>query len=161
MSAAASLPEHPIWTHIAHRLLVESGTKLASGKAHRRIELDCAGLTEHQLAMVLAVRTRCPSCGDTVCPFRRRFGKSAGRASRPGRLFLALCCPLDVRISCSRGKAASEALGRLAGAVAAHGQRMPAPPTSPATAPTPRSPARPAPQAPQRELNQLGLRGLL
>lgn len=120
MKVVASLIEHACFPHIAGRLHVEQGTKLASGNIHRRVELDCTGLTERQLAMVLGVRVACAACGATICPFRRRFGKSAGRANRPGRLFTSVACPLDVHIGCSRGKAASDATARLAEAIEAH-----------------------------------------
>jgi hypothetical protein len=145
MRAAASLPEHACWRHIAPLLSVEVGTVLASSHQHRRIELDASRLSEKQFGMLLGVLVRCPACNAGVCPFRRRFGKSAGRAARPGRLFVALACPLDVNIGCSRGKAASEATEALAAAIRSHQQR------SADTLPAPSG-------APSAE--QLGLRGL-
>jgi len=139
---APSLMAHAAWLHVAPLLTVETGTTLASGRAHRRIELDSSGLSEKQFAMVLGVRVQCASCKSSICPFRRRFGMSAGRAARPGRLFCSLTCPLDVNVGCSRGAAASAATAALAAAIIDH-RRAPA-------------------AAPHTDVtNQLGLRGLL
>jgi hypothetical protein len=114
---AATLMMNPCWPHVAPLLSVESGTALASGRAHRRIEIDVSKLSDRQLAMVLGVRVACAACGATICPFRRRFGASAGRAARPGRLYTTVACPLDVSLGCARGKAASEATEALAAAI--------------------------------------------
>jgi hypothetical protein len=136
MKAAASLPEHPCFPHIVGRLHVEQGTKLASGRAHRRIELDCSGLVERQIEMLRSVRVRCAACGSTICPFRSRVGGRAGRASRPTRMFVSVACPLDVTFSCARGAAASSATARLAEAIEAHRRMPPAPPRAESNEPT-------------------------
>jgi len=117
----ASLPTHACWRHIAPFVTVEAGTLLASGRRHRRIELRTCTLTDGQIRKVLGVRIACASCGRPIAPFRRRRGKSAGRAERPGRLFVALTCELGDSIGCSRGQAASEAYEALIGALQSAG----------------------------------------
>jgi hypothetical protein len=104
---------HPCWRHVLPLITVESGTLLATGRRHRRIELRTNSLTDGQIAKVLTVSIGCAACGGPISPFRRRRGKAAGRAERPGRLFIALTCELAESIGCSRGQAASEAYEAL------------------------------------------------
>lgn len=138
---APSLEQHPCWSRIIGSLQVEKGPQLASGKGHRRIELITMGMPDDLIARLQGVNVRCCSCGLPIHPLRARHGKTAGRASRPGRLYLSVACELGQNIGCARGKAASEATERLAAAIA--GYRPPASPEQPAPAPAPVSP-RPA-----------------
>jgi hypothetical protein len=139
--------DHPCFRHIAGALQVEAGTLLASGRQHRRIELHAGRYTNQQIARLLAVRVACAACQCPVAPFRKRHGKAAGRAERPGRLFVSVACELGQNVGCARGKAASEATERLAAAIVDH-RRAPGPLSQ-------------APVASPAEPNQLGLRGLL
>lgn len=119
MSAALprSLPDHPCWLHIAPFITVEAGTLLATGRKHRRIEVHTGLLSEWQIAQVLGVRIGCVACGKPVSPFRRRRGKSAGRTTRPSRLFVALTCQLTESVACSRGQAATAGYEQLIAAL--------------------------------------------
>ena len=113
MNINRRLENHPWWQHFSAALSVEAGTLLASGHKHRRIELLTEGFTDAQVAKLLAMQVRCANCMLPIHPFRRRKGKSAGRAERPSRLFVALTCELQDKIGCSRGKAATEAYERV------------------------------------------------
>lgn len=81
-----------------------------------RLEVD----RPESLALIgkfLAMRAQCVACGTFMSPVR----------SRPdGSLRLAVACPHDVNEGCSKGRAASEEVERIAGliqgAVAAGGQ---------------------------------------
>jgi hypothetical protein len=144
---ARSLLEHPCFGHVAPFVTVEAGTLLATGRKHRRIELRTERLSDAQIAKVLGVRVACASCGQPISPFRRRRGKSAGRAERPGRLFVALTCSLAESIGCSRGQAATEAYEHLIRALGHHSPPEP-PPAASARATLP--PAREVAAAQQR-----------
>lgn len=110
---------HPLWRRLALAVIVEAGTLLATGRKHRRLELPVHDLPLAEVQAILAIRVPCAACGNPIQPFRSRHGKSAGRAERPGRLFLALTCALGDRIGCSRGHAASDAYERVIRAVEA------------------------------------------
>lgn len=104
---------HPLWPGLVRSIVVEAGTLLATGRRHRRLELPVHEMAVERVKAILAMRVPCAACGSSIQPFRSRKGKSAGRAERPGRLFLALTCALEDRIGCSRGSAASEAYERV------------------------------------------------
>lgn len=110
---ARTLADHPRWPLVAAAIKVETGTLLASGRQHRRVELDARRFSIAEVAELLSIRVACAACGKTIQPLRRRRGKSAGRAERPGRLFVALTCELAENIGCSRGLAATQAYERL------------------------------------------------
>lgn len=113
MTPLGGLMTHPTWALVARSVVIEAGSLLATGRKHRRLELPVAEFSNEQVAAVLAMRVPCAACGSLMQPFRTRQGKSAGRAERPGRLFLALTCPLDQRVGCSRGAAATAAYERV------------------------------------------------
>lgn len=110
---AACVTRHPLWRRIASAVSVEAGTLLATGHRHRRLELCVAQLDGVDVGEVEAMRCACAHCGASIKPFRRRAGKSAGRAERPGRLFLALSCELGDSVGCSRGNACTAAYERV------------------------------------------------
>lgn len=134
-----SLQAHALWRHFSTAIVVEAGTLLATGHKHRRIELHAAGFTDEQVAGLLGLRIACAACTAPISPFRRRKGKSAGRSSRPGRLFVALTCELSARIGCSRGTAATDAYERLIRALQSRPPTAPPAPSSssPSSHPTP------------------------
>ena len=103
---------HPLWRVLAADVVVEAGTLLATGRKHRRLELPVASFEPERVKEILSMRVPCAACGSMIQPFRTRKGKTAGRAERPGRLFLALTCALDERDGCSRGNAATDAYER-------------------------------------------------
>jgi hypothetical protein len=98
---------------LAPVVVIEAGTLLATGRKHRRIELPVSEMPLERVTAILAMRVPCAACGSPIQPFRSRKGKSAGRAERPGRLFLALSCALGERFGCARGTAASAATERV------------------------------------------------
>jgi hypothetical protein len=112
-AVARTLVEHPRWPLVAPAIKVEAGTLLASGHRHRRIEMEASGFSGAELAEIVLLRVACAACGRAIQPFRRRRGRSAGRAERPGRLFIALTCELADSIGCSRGLAATRAYEQL------------------------------------------------
>lgn len=162
---AGALPrrvdELPFFRHVVRRIAVNSGTVLATGKAHTTLELDARGLTPRQIGTVLGATVACPSCGSRVNPFRSRRGRRPERApEKIGRLFLSATCRLQDSIGCARGSAASNEIDRLVKVILAS-QKLP--PTAPPTASSlpPPKPALPAEPRRSNESNQLGLRGVL
>lgn len=111
------LDQHPCWSHLVAGMQVERGTILASGRAHHRIELLTAGYAPERIAAILRVRIACAACGAAICPFRSRRRKSAGRAERPGRMYVSVACELSESVGCSRGSAASAEVERLCAAI--------------------------------------------
>jgi len=58
----------------------------------------------------------CVACGASIHPFRPR--------DKNGHLYYAPCCPLDRKLACSRGKAASDEYRRVVAACAnGHGSQ--------------------------------------
>lgn len=113
MSSEGGLLTHPLFRSLASAIVIEAGTLLATGRKHRRLELPVSDRPIAELTAILSMRVPCAACGNLIQPFRSRKGKSAGRAERPGRLFLALTCTLQQCVGCSRGAAATEAYERL------------------------------------------------
>lgn len=105
----SSLLAHACWPHLRKCISVEAGSLLATGRKHRRLELHTDRFSDSQIAKVLGVSIGCAACGKQISPFRQRRRGRAGRSERPSRLFLALTCPLDQSIGCSRGRAATDA----------------------------------------------------
>lgn len=90
----------------------------------RRFELDLpvgSGLVD----LALSCRCACAACGQPIRPFRQRkkSGKPAARSRRAvsERLYVAVACPLDVSLPCSRGDAAADAYVALEEALVAGG----------------------------------------
>lgn len=77
-----------------------------------RIELDPKAPPDIR-KLALSVTMPCVHCGKKIHPFRKRAAKNE-RASVPS-IYFAACCPIDVRIGCSRGKAASSEYARIEG----------------------------------------------
>jgi hypothetical protein len=144
-----SLETHPWWKHFWQALEIEAGTLLATGHKHRRIELRTALFTMEQIAKLLDLRIACAACQAAIRPFRKRAGKSAGRADRPpSRLYVGLTCQLSENTACARGAAATRAYESLIRA-------LQSPPDS-----TPAGVPGSIPARPPSEERQLGLRGV-
>ncbi len=129
------LDETRAFKHIVSALQVEEGAALSGGGKHHRIELICQRFSEKQIGLLLGVQIACANCGSPINPIRAR-NKKAGRAKRPGRLFVAVVCAQAQSVGCSKGKAATAAVARLAKAIrtAQQPSHTPAPP-EPAPAP--------------------------
>lgn len=112
-STPPCITRDPLFRRVAPSIVVETGTLLATGRRHRRLELPMTGFCPEDVATIVRHTVPCAACGRHCHPFRARRGKSAGRAERPGRLFIALTCELADRIGCSRGVAATSAYERV------------------------------------------------
>lgn len=105
-----ALPELALLgSHIRRELYDRDGGHV---DPRRRFELDLpAGSALLDLA--LSCRCACAACGAAIRPFRQRkkSGKPAVRSRRSvgERLYVAVACPLDVSVGCSRGDAAADA----------------------------------------------------
>jgi hypothetical protein len=90
----------------------------------RRFELDLPS-DSPLVAVALSCRCACAACGAAIHPFRQRkkSGKPAARPRRAvgERLYVAVACPLDVSVGCSRGDAAADAYVDLEQALVAGG----------------------------------------
>ena len=67
-------------------------------------------------AQALAFQMPCVECGNVINPFRRR-GPARRAGAGSGNLYYAACCPLAVRLPCSRGDAASREYRSVAAAM--------------------------------------------
>lgn len=92
-----------VWPIIKDHIVVKSGTKLASGKSHRNVEVDGSALTDTQIDLVLAEIAPCARCGDLMLPFRARAGQKTS-------IFYTVACKLTDCMGCARSRAATEAL---------------------------------------------------
>lgn len=102
-----------LFRKVAPSIVVETGTLLATGRRHRRLELPLTGFCPEDVVAIIRHQVPCAACGRLCHPFRARRGGSAGRAERPGRVFVALTCELADRVGCSRGVAATSAYERV------------------------------------------------
>lgn len=109
----ACITSDALFRRVAPSIVVENGTLLATGRRHRRLELPLTGFCPEDVTAILQHTVACAACGNPMHPFRTRRGKSAGRAERPGRAFIALTCDLATRVGCSRGVLATAAYERV------------------------------------------------
>ena len=115
------LSQHPFLATIAPYMRVERYVREGSKRTPRpRLELTAAAPTS-LLQQALALQTECPHCGAVINPFRTRT-KGTGRAN-PRHVYVAVACPLQVSIGCSRGTAAHDETNAIAEALIANGAR--------------------------------------
>jgi hypothetical protein len=107
-----SLTEHHLWPLLAPFIRVQTYDRDGGHKDPRhRIE---AALPDDPsiVAALLTMEMPCVACAAPILPIRTRKG------TRDRRAFVAVTCPLDVRIGCSRGRAAADEYRRIVKAVA-------------------------------------------
>lgn len=97
-----TLLDHPIWSDLAPYIRIEIYGR-DGGPHHPRHRIEVDTLPPALRARALRVRVPCVACGQPIHPIRAR--KSA---KGNGHLYYAPCCPLSVRIACSRGDQARD-----------------------------------------------------
>lgn len=84
------------------------------GTRNARNRIEIRTLPPDLLKRALDFEMPCVACGAIHHPFRRRG--PAKRGENIGHLYFAACCPLKIRMGCSRSKAASEEYKRVVAA---------------------------------------------
>jgi hypothetical protein len=85
-----------------------------SNNPRHRIEIH-SNIPSAVVREALDFEMPCVACGAAIHPFRRRGPTKRG--VNVGHLYYAPCCPLNVSVSCSRGRAASDEYRRVIAAV--------------------------------------------
>lgn len=107
-----SILQSSLWPQVAAYFKIEVYGR-DGGHKHPRVRIEVGHLPSDLMHAALALQVRCVSCGAPVFPIRARAGK-VQRVDHPTQhLYFAPCCPLDVRIGCSRGQAAKHEYVRL------------------------------------------------
>lgn len=110
MAITVSLIFHPIWPNIERYLhVVECAND--GGTADSRIRIEFLDLPERMMRELVTIQMPCVNCERPNHPLRRRDGD----AWDMGRLYYAPACPITVRMSCSRGRAAELEYERFKG----------------------------------------------
>jgi hypothetical protein len=108
--ALSGLLAHELWPSLRPHLRVEHLGK------HRRLELASTCPADLR-GLALQVVVPCAACGASINPLSRRA--PSGRGEDVGHVYLSVACPLEVRIGCSRGRAAKVATDAIARALEA------------------------------------------
>jgi hypothetical protein len=105
-----SITNEPIWDRLREYLhIVECAAD--GGLTEARIRIEFLGLPESLMHELVKVEMPCVSCERPNHPLRRREGDAWDQ----GRLYYAPACPITVRMSCSRGRAAELEYERFKG----------------------------------------------
>jgi|SRR5262245_7810358 len=115
------MPEHiftsTLWPAI-HPLVRIQRYDRDGGHRHPRHRIEVADPRDSRLRVaLLALEVPCCACGRTMHPIRERRGGSPTRHT----LYVAVACPLPVRVGCARGEAAHLEYERIIAAVEASG----------------------------------------
>lgn len=113
--AIRSIIDHPIWDELAPYVRKEKYDRDGSARKPRN-RFELAKVPPELLRRALAVRIGCCRCGKPISPIRARQGEG-DRMELPRHLYLAVACPLDVNIGCSRGRDSKNEYLRLSLAV--------------------------------------------
>jgi len=99
MSITISIVHLAEWKEIEPYLVVDRYDR-DGGHADPRIRIGFDGLPESMGRRLIFTTMPCVTCQRPIYPLRRRHGDPWSR------LYYAPCCPISVRVSCSRGRAA-------------------------------------------------------
>jgi len=106
----ASVELHPLFKRIAQFVRIEKYDRDGGhSKPRIRIEVATTMMPPNLIREMLKAEVQCVRCGQPIHPFRARTKGSSDRTELPRHVYVAVACPLDVNIGCSRGKAAKEA----------------------------------------------------
>jgi len=116
-----SIMKHPEWPVIRGYLRIEYYDR-DGGHAHPRHRIEVRSSIPSQLReKFLKLTCDCVACAAPIHPIRNRI--KGGRATHAGHLYLAVACPLDVKIGCSRGNAANAEYDRIVHEVETHTEK--------------------------------------
>jgi hypothetical protein len=107
MTTYNSVAEHPLFAQVVPYLIIEKVKPDGDVRPRRRIELR--GMPEDLTRRAIRATVKCAHCGLPIFPFRPRTKGDGERVEIPRHVYVAVACPLDVSIGCSRGKAAKQA----------------------------------------------------
>lgn len=104
--SAPSFLQHSLWPLLAPFIVVQYASREMVG----RFRLELSLLPNELRVQALAMKAACADCGRPMSPVRARKPPGNRRApENPGHLYVALACPLETRIGCSRGKRVRDA----------------------------------------------------
>jgi hypothetical protein len=108
-----SILEHKDWKKIRHWVQIQYyGKEMRHNKVPRfRIELLSETPTKIR-NLAVGVSAACVACGKPIRPFRSREESKRGK-SVAQNIYLAVACPLNINIGCSRGGAARDTYTRI------------------------------------------------
>ncbi|HEY4266692.1 MAG TPA: hypothetical protein VGM94_00740 [Galbitalea sp.] len=89
----------PVWLKLSVYLHVEKYDR-DGGHDDPRIRIEFRDVPEPLMHEAMFAQMPCVACGRPINPLRRREGDI-------NRLYYACCCPVTVRVKCSRGAAAA------------------------------------------------------
>ena len=105
-----SVVDHPLFPKLVPFLKIEKYARDGgTNKPRRRLEIRTSDMPMKLQRQMLEMKVACVRCGAAIHPFRPRLRGSSNRTELPRCVYLAVACPLDVNIGCSRGKAAKQA----------------------------------------------------
>jgi hypothetical protein len=112
MSVTISIARTEVWKEISQYLhIVECAQD--GGVDEPRIRIEFLGMPESLMRRMVNVSMPCVACERPNFPLRRREGDAWDQ----GRLYYAPCCPISIRIACSRGRAAELEYERFRGMI--------------------------------------------
>lgn len=89
--------------------LEEYGRDGGPFRVRRRIELRTKELDPQVLREALHTQCQCVRCRAPIHPFRPRLKGVGDRVELARHVYVAVACPLDVNVGCSRGKQSRDA----------------------------------------------------
>jgi hypothetical protein len=108
MSIVVSIVNEPIWSRIQEYLHVVEYDR-DGGHNDPRIRIEFLDVPESLAREAVFVQMACVTCGRPNHPLRRREGDGWDR------IYYAPSCPIAIRVSCSRGRAAELEYERFKG----------------------------------------------
>lgn len=97
----------PYFSEIAPHLKIEKYGRDGTHKPRRRMEI-LPTASPALIRKLLVQKISCCACAQDIHPFRARKAPTE-RVQIPRHLYVAVACPLDVNVGCSRGNLASDA----------------------------------------------------
>lgn len=89
---------HPLWSKLVGYLVVTPCA--GDGMEEPRIRIEFLGIPERLAREAAFAQMPCVCCGRPINFLRLRVGDEWSDATR---LYYAPCCPVNVRVACSRG----------------------------------------------------------
>ncbi|HEX4499825.1 MAG TPA: hypothetical protein VH187_01460 [Scandinavium sp.] len=112
-----SLVDYQFFSVIHPYIIIQRYVREGGGSQNPRYRIEIkSDIPSAVKRQALAFEMPCVACGAVIHPFRQRG--PARRGVNIGNLYYAACCPLAVRLPCSRGEAASVEYRRIAAALA-------------------------------------------
>lgn len=96
----------PLWEELRPYVVVQRVPQDRKGR-RERVRIELRNAPSHLMKAALRLVVPCPACGEGYLPFRMRHAPPKRGPETFRGVYFAATCPLSVRLSCSRGLAAS------------------------------------------------------